>query len=95
MPKDEVPPGKIVTYAPFVCILKPQKDKICKTCLTVGDSIISLLVEVSTTTAELPNTKILFNSVICTKYEKYLSLDVKPFYLYIPIDIYKYLKISL
>ena len=48
-----------------------------------------------TPTADLLTVKLLFNSVISTKGAKFMSLDIKNFYLNTPLKRYEYLKLKL
>ena len=41
-------------------------------------------------TADLTTVKILINSTISTKNAKFMTMDIKNFYLSTPMDVYKY-----
>jgi hypothetical protein len=51
--------------------------------------------DVGTLTADLTLVKMHVNSVISTRGAKYMTLDVKNFYLNTPMACYKYVKIKL
>jgi hypothetical protein len=90
---DQVPKGSTVTYGRFVCDVRPHKDETERTRLTVGGNLINYPYSVSTKTADLTTTKLLFNSVVSTPNAKYMCMDVKNFYLNSPMPRYEYMKI--
>jgi len=95
--KTQVPPDrwKDVTYAKFVCELKPNKAEIHRTRLTVGGDKVHYPGDVGTPTADLTLVKIHLNSVISTPGARYMTLDVKNFYLNTPMVRYEYVRIKL
>ncbi|EJK53065.1 hypothetical protein THAOC_27566, partial [Thalassiosira oceanica] len=52
-------------------------------------------IDVSTPTAEMLVSKILFNSVVSTKGAKFMTMDIKNFYLMTPLNRPEYLKLKL
>ncbi len=95
--KHEVPSDRWndVTYAKFVCELKPNKAEVHRTRLTVGGDKVHYPGDVGTPTADLTLVKMHVNSVISTRGAKYMTLDVKNFYLNTPMARYEYVKINL
>jgi hypothetical protein len=79
-----------ITYAKFVCDLKPNKAKVHRTRLTVGGNKVHYPGNVGTPTADLTLVKMHINSVISTRGAQYMTLDVKNFYLNMPMLRYKY-----
>ena len=75
----EVPHGKIVTYAIFVCDHRPQKEEKERTQITVGGDRLDHQEEVPTKTAGTTNIKLLINSVISLAGAKFMTVDVKNF----------------
>ena len=75
-----------VTYARIVVDSRPQKDDLNRVRITVGGNLIEYPGELTTRTADLTTTKLLWNSVISTKGAKYKTADIKSFYLETPLD---------
>ena len=70
------------TYAPkFVCELKPNKTEVHRTRLTVGGDKVHYPGDVGTPTADFTLVKMHVNSVIATQQARYMTLDLKNFYL--------------
>jgi hypothetical protein len=92
---DAVPKNRTVTYAHIVCDLRPQKDEVKRTHVTVGGNLIDYPGEVSTDTAGLTTAKLVMNSTISTKGARYMGLDINNFYLNTPINQYKYMQFPL
>ena len=79
--RKQVPANKKATYARIVAEIRPQKDEIHRTRLTVGGNLIQYPYDVSTPTSEMTTSKILFNSVLSTPNAKFMGIDIKDFYL--------------
>ena len=62
---------------------------------TVGGNLIHYPYGLSTRTADLTTTKIMWNRVISTPGSRYITSDVKNFYLEIPMDRYEYMRMPL
>ena len=92
MPQDR---WRDVTYAKFVCELKPNKAEIHRTRLTVGGDKVHYPGDVGTPTADLTLVKMHINSVISTRGARYMTLDVKNFYLNTPMERYEYVRIKI
>ena len=95
--KHQVPQDrwKDVTYAKFVCELKPNKAEVHRTRLTVGGDKVHYPGDVGTPTADLTLVKIHANSVISTPGARYMTLDVKNFYLNTPMERFEYVRIRI
>ena len=95
--KHQVPPDrwKDITYAKFVCELKPNKAEVHRTRLTVGGDKVHYPGDVGTPTADLTLVKMHVNSVISTRNAHYMTLDVKNFYLNTPMVRYEYVRIKI
>ena len=63
--------------------------------MVAGGNRIQYPGEVGTPTAEMMLVKILWNSVTSTKGEKYMTMDLKDFYLNTPLKRYEYIKMKL
>ena len=85
--KDNIPEERFkdVTYGKFVCEVKQNKAETNRTRLTVGGNRINYPFDVGTPTADLVLVKILLNSVISTPGAKFMTADVKNFYLNTPL----------
>ena len=86
---------KDVTYAKFVCELKPNKAEVYRTRLTVGGDKVHYPGDVGTPTADLTLVKMHLNSVVSTRGARYMTLDVKNFYLNTPMGRYEYVRIKI
>ena len=91
----KVPRGRTVTYARFVCELRPMKAEVERTRITVGGNLINYPGRVSTNTADITTAKCLWNSTISKKKAKFMCADVKNFYLNTPMDRPEYMKIPI
>jgi hypothetical protein len=84
MTKDEIkqiPRDRTVTYARIVVDYRPQKDDPNRVRITVGGNLIEYPGELTTRTADLTTSKILWNSTISTPGAT-------------PLDRFKYMKIK-
>ena len=95
IPFHKLPPGRKATYARFVCDIRPQKTETHRTRMTVGGDRINYPGDVDTKTADITTTKILLNCVVSTPNAKFMTLDVKNFYLNTPLKRYEYLRIPI
>ena len=84
----KIPPDRTVTYARIVIDYRPQKDDPNRLRITMGGNLIDYPDELTTRTADLTTTKILWNSVISTPEAKYMCADIKSVYLETPLDRY-------
>jgi hypothetical protein len=92
---DQLPKGRIATYLKIVCELKPLKTEHERVRFTVGGDRIDYPGKVSTPTADLTTSKILFNSVISTLNAMFMCLDIANFYLNTPMSRFEYMRIPL
>jgi hypothetical protein len=90
-----IPKDRTVTYARTVVDFRPQKADPNRVRITVGGNLITYPGEVTTRTADMVTSKILWNSVVSTPGAKYCCADVKNFYLETPMDRYEYMRIPL
>ena len=86
IPHSTKPANRIATYLRIVAELKPNKTEKRWVGFTVGGTI-------STPTADLIVVKTLLNSVVSTPNAKFLTIDVKDFYLNTPMEQYEYMRI--
>ena len=87
--------GKQFTYARIVVDYRPQKEDPNRIRIAVGGNLITYKGDVSTRTADLTTSKLLWNSVLSTTGAKYMCLDIKNFYLTAALDYFEYMKMPL
>ena len=63
--------------------------------MTAGGNLIKCPGDLTTRTADLTTSKILWNSVLSTEGAKFMGLDVGNFHLETPMERYEYMKISI
>ena len=90
-----IPRDRTITYTRIVVDYRPQKTDPNRVRLTAGGNLIEYPGELTTRTADLTTTKMLWNSVISTTDARYLCLDIKNFYLGTPMDRFEYMKMPL
>ena len=74
-----IPKDRIVTYARVVVDFRPQKDDPHRIRIAAGGNLINYPGELSTRTADLTTSKLMWNSVLSTEGAKYMCLDIKFF----------------
>ena len=90
-----IPKDRVVTYARIVVDYRPQKKDPNRVRITAGGNLINYPGELTTRTADLTTSKILWNSVLSTDGAKFMGIDVKSFYLCTPMDRYEYMKMPI
>jgi hypothetical protein len=73
-----------ITYIRLVTADRPFKDETKRVRATAGGDRINYPFEVASKTADLPTSKALFNSVVSTPGAKFMSMDLKDFFLSTP-----------
>merc|ERR1711966_38991 len=91
----KIPPDRVVTYARVVVDFRPQKEDPNRVRITTGGNLIAYPDELTTRTADLTVSKILWNSVLSTAGARYATLDIANFYLGTPLDRHEYMKMPL
>jgi hypothetical protein len=86
-----IPKSQTETYERVVVDFSPQKADPHSICITANGNLMNYPGELSTSTANLTTSKIMWNSILGTKDVKYMCLDIKTFYLSAPLDRYKYM----
>ena len=77
------------TYGRIVCVYREGKKDKYRTRITVDGNLINYPRDCGTPTADLLTVKLLFNSIISTPNAKFMSIDIKDFYLCTPMKGYK------
>jgi hypothetical protein len=90
-----MPADRTATYGRIVVEIRPQKKEQERTRLTVGGNLIDYPGDVSTKTAGLSAVKMLLNSVVSTPNAQFMCMDVKNFYLNIPMTRYEYMRMHI
>jgi hypothetical protein len=90
-----IPKDRTVIYAHVVVDHRPQKPDPNRAGITVGSNLITYPGELTTRTANLTSSKILWNSVLSTPEAKYMCIDIKNFYFGTPLDHFEYMHIPL
>jgi hypothetical protein len=93
--RKQIPQGRKVTYLRVVCAHRPEKENPFRVRWTVGGDRIDYPGDVSTKTAGLVDAKLLFNSVVSTPDAKFMTGDLKDFYLGTPMERYEYMRVPL
>ena len=84
-----------ITSSRIVCNVRPQKKEVFRTRLTVDGSRINIDMDCWTPTASLLTVKLLLNSVISTRGAKFMTIDIKDFYLNTPMERPEYLRMKI
>ncbi len=83
------------TYARIVCVFCDGKKDKYRTHITMGGNLVNYPGNCGTPTANLLTVKLLLNSIISTPNAKFMTLDLKDFYLMTPMKSYKYFHMKL
>ncbi|KAI2502091.1 Reverse transcriptase (RNA-dependent DNA polymerase) [Fragilaria crotonensis] len=90
-----MPAGRKATYLRVVSALRPEKANPYRIRWTVGGDKVDHPFDVSTKTADLTTAKLLINSVVSTPNAKFLTADLKDFYLGTPMSRYEYMRVPI
>ena len=93
IPKEKFPEGIKETYGIIVAKILPQRDETHCTRLTGGVNLINFPGGITTPTEDLIAAKLIFNSALSTKNEKFMCADISNFYPNNPMDRYEYMKL--
>eukprot|EP00804_Cyclotella_cryptica_P002855 CCRYP_009391-RA/>CCRYP_009391-RA protein AED:0.18 eAED:0.18 QI:0/0/0/1/1/1/2/0/800 len=92
---DDTDQWKDVTYWRIVANFRPEKDDPYRIRLTVGGNRINFPGDCGTPTADMITVKILLNSVISTVNARFMTIDIKYFYLNMPMARPEYMRLKL
>jgi hypothetical protein len=95
IPVTAIPKDKKGTYLCIVAAYCPEKENLCRIHFTCGGDRIIYLGDVSTKTADLATVKIHPNSVISTPCARYMTANLKDFYLNTPMDSFEYMHVPI
>ena len=96
--KNQVPQdrAKDVTYGLITTLIRPAKiDEPNRTRLVAGGDRVHYPGDAGTPTADLLTVKLLLNSIISTPNAKFMTMDIKDFYLNTPMARYEYMRLQL
>ena len=89
-----IPRDKVVIYARIVVDYRPQKKDPNRVRIAVGGNLIQYPGELTTRTADMRTSKIMWNSTISTMSARYMVADAGNFYLATPMERKEYLRIA-
>jgi hypothetical protein len=94
--QQEVPRDRDVTYATYVLDYRPLKSQTHRVRITVGGGRLSYPEDAGSPAANILETNFLINSVIsdAKKGARFMSADVKDFFLNSPMQRPEYMKVS-
>eukprot|EP00804_Cyclotella_cryptica_P015468 CCRYP_008055-RA/>CCRYP_008055-RA protein AED:0.34 eAED:0.35 QI:0/0/0/0.75/0/0/4/0/483 len=92
---NEIPPQRRRHPRTIAANYRPEKDDPYRIRLTVGGNRITYPGDCGTPTADMLTTKILLNSVISTKGARFMTIDIKDFYLNTPMVRPEYMRLKL
>ena len=97
IPKSKVPQNASVTYASFVCDVRPLKSEPYRVRIVVGGDKLTYAEDAASPATDLLETKILLNSTIsdASKGARFLSADLKDFFLVSPMKTPEYMKVHI
>ena len=84
-----------ITYGRIVCDYRSEKADPNQTWITMGGDLINYPGDCGTPTADLLIVKLSLNSIVLTMGAKFMTIDIKDFYLMTPMDHPKYFRIKL
>ncbi len=87
--------NQTVTYALVIVNYHPQKADPHRIWIAADGNLINYPGELSTQTADLTTSKLMWNCILSTKGTKDMCLDIKYFYLTAPLDCFKFMKMLL
>ncbi len=86
---------KEICHTTVACEVRPEKDDLDRTRITIGGNRICYPGNVGTNTASLELVKLLLNSVLSRKGARFSTFDIKNFYLDTPMPDPEYVRIKL
>ena len=81
----KIPHNKTVTYARITADYREEKKDPYRIRITAGGNLIKNVGPTTSTTADIITSKIMWNSVISTPEARYITADVRNYYLQTPL----------
>ena len=93
----DVPQGRKVTYASFVCNHRPLKDEKWRIRLVVGGDKLTYDADSGSPATDLLEMRLLLNSVISDSRvgARFCSMDLKDMFLYTPMHLPEFMKVAI
>ena len=93
--KTQVPAGRKVTYANWVCAIRNQKAETHRVRMTAGGDRLDCPYDVSSPAVSMTNAKLHINSTISDAHRgaRYLGIDISNFYLGTDMPYHQYLRV--
>jgi hypothetical protein len=91
--RKDIPKHKKPTYVRVVCADRPEKPNTRRVRWTAGGDRIDYPGNKTTKTADISTCKLMFNSVISTPKGRFMTIDLKDFYLCSDLTDYEYVRI--
>jgi hypothetical protein len=97
MEKQQIPQArcKDITYRWIICVYRLEKKDPYRMHITMGRNLVNYPDDCGTPTADLLTIKLMFNSIISTSNLKFMTINIKDFYLMTPMDQYQYFRMKL
>jgi hypothetical protein len=97
MEKQQIPQTrcKDIIYRWIGCVYCLEKKDPYRTRITMGWNLVNYPDDCGTPTTDLPTIKLMFNSIISTTNAKFMTINIKDFYLMTPMDQYEYFRMKL
>ena len=97
MEKQQIPQArrKDITYGWIICVYHLEKKDPYRMRIRMGRNLVNYPDNCGTPTADLLTIKLMFNSIISTPNAKFVTIDIKDFYLMTPMDRYEYFRMKL
>jgi hypothetical protein len=94
--KSDVPQDRKVTYANFVCNIRPQKAETHRVRMTAGGDKLDYPGDASSPTVSMLDSKIHINSTIsdASKGARHLGLDIANYFLGTPMEYFQYMRVK-
>ena len=91
----QVPAGRKVTYATYVCTIRPGKSEVNRVRMAVGGDRLDAYQDVRSPAVGVTDTKLHINSVISDAHRgaRYSTCDIKDFFLGSAMAVYQYMKV--
>ena len=90
-----MPAGGFMMYANIVVDFRPKKEDPNRIQITAGGNLIDHPGELTTRTTDITMSKLHWNSVLSNQRAQYMCIDLKNFYLSVPLEYYKYMCIPI
>jgi hypothetical protein len=95
--KPEIPQArrKDIMYGHIICTYRSKKKDPYQTRIMMGGNLVNYPNNCGTPTANLLTVKHMLNSIISTTNAKFMTINLKDFYLHTPMSQYKYFRMKL